>query len=189
MNCFLGLLFVVSEMACITQDIQFNPPSNFPPSIEVPLGASGPEIRPLNELIRLRADEIAGGGDAGPMNTLRWEVIVRDPDVDQELQYLIFVDYQRGVTIFPTVSGFIPPVSAGAQDRRVRPLRVQVPLRGEVLSRPGCHRIELLVSQRFRLVDGIPSREPVMSGDIGTATWWVATQAREGDPVDMTGCP
>jgi hypothetical protein len=28
-----------------------------------------------------------------------------------------------------------------------------------------------------------------VEGDLGTATWWVSTQATEGDSVDMTGCP
>lgn len=170
---------------CITQDLQFVPPTNFPPSIEVPLGGA----YPLDEVIRLRADEIGGGGDAGPINTLRFDVLVRDPDVDQELQYLVFVDYQRGVTLFPSSTGFVQPETSSASDRRLRSLPVQVPVRGEALSRAGCHRIEMLVSQRFRIEDGVPTRDPIVEGDLGTATWWVATQATEGDSVDMTGCP
>lgn len=170
---------------CITQDLQFVPPSNFPPSIEVPAA----NAYPLDEVIRLRADEIGGGGDAGPINTLRFDVLVRDPDVEQELQYLVFVDYQRGVTLFPSSTGFVQPAPSSASDRRLRSLPVQVPVRGEALSRAGCHRVELLVSQRFRIEEGVPTREPIATGDLGSATWWVATQATEGDAVDMTGCP
>jgi hypothetical protein len=170
---------------CITQDLRFVPPANFPPSIEVP----ATNAYPLDEVIRLRADQIGGGGDAGPINTLRFDVLVRDPDLEQELQYLVFVDYQRGVTLFPSGQGFVPPAPSSASDRRFRSQPVQVQVRNEALSRAGCHRIELLVSQRFRLEEGVPTREPLIDGDLGTATWWVATQGTEGDAVDMTGCP
>ena len=178
-------LAAFAASGCITQDLQFVPPTNFPPSIEVPLGGA----YPLDEVIQLRADEIGGGGDAGPISTLRFDVLVRDPDVDQELQYLVFVDYQRGVTLFPSGQGFVQPASGSASDRRVRSLPVQVPVLGQALSRAGCHRIEMLVSQRFSIEDGVPTRDPIAAGDLGTATWWVATQATEGDAVDMTGCP
>ncbi len=170
---------------CVTQDLTFVPPTSFPSSIEVPIGGA----YPLDEVVRLRADLIGGGGDAGPINTLAFDVEVRDPDVDQELQYLVWVDYQRGITLFPVGNGFITPVPRGASDRRRRLQRIQVPVRNEALSRPGCHRVELLVSERFRNEDGVPTREPLVPGDLATATWWVATQATEGDPVDMTGCP
>ncbi len=175
----------IALSGCITQDLQFVPPTNFPPSIEVPERGA----YPLDEVIRLRADEIGGGGDAGAINTLRFEVLVRDPDVDQELQLLVFVDYQRGITLFPTGNFFVSPAPSGASDRRVRSVLVQVPVRGEALSRAGCHRVEMLVSQRFGIEDGVPTRDPIADGDVGTATWWVATQATEGDSVDMTGCP
>jgi len=182
-----GGTFVLGGTAwgCITQDLQFVPPANFPPSIEVPMGGA----YPLDEVIQLRADEIGGGGDAGPINTLRFDVLVRDPDVDQELQYLVFVDYQRGVTLFPASQGFSQPAASSASDRRVRLVPVQVPVLGQALSRAGCHRIEMLVSQRFGIEDGVVTRDPIVAGDLGTATWWVATQATEGDSVDMTGCP
>lgn len=170
---------------CITQDLTFVPPTNFPPSIEVPTGAA----YPLDEVIRLRADLIGGGGDAGPINTIVLDIEVRDPDVDQELQYLVWVDYQRGITLFPVGNGFVTPVPSGSVDRRRRAQRVQVPVRNEALSRPGCHRVEILVSERFRNEEGLPTREPLVSGDLASATWWVATQATEGDAVDMTGCP
>ncbi|MBX7191245.1 MAG: hypothetical protein K1X94_04280 [Sandaracinaceae bacterium] len=170
---------------CITQDLQFVPPTGFPPSIEVPSGGA----YPLDEVIRLRADQIGGGGDAGAINTLVFDLEVRDPDVDEELQYLVYVDYQRGVTLFPVGSGFVPAVPQGTSDRRRRAQRIQVPVRDGALSRPGCHRVEILVSQRFRNEDGVPTRDPLVEGDLGTATWWVSTQATEGDSVDMTGCP
>lgn len=170
---------------CVTQDLTFVPPTGFPASIATPVGATFP----LDEVIRLQADLIAGGGDAGPINTLALDVEVRDPDVDQELQYLVWVDYQRGITLFPVGNGFIPATPRGASDRRRRVQRIQVPVRNEALGRPGCHRIELLVSERFRNEDGIPTREPLVSGDLAAATWWVATRATEGDAVDMTGCP
>jgi len=79
-------------------------------------------------------------------------------------------------------------LGSGASTRGRRPLSFNVPT--AVLREPGCHRVELLVSERFQSPG--PSntgREPVVAGDLGTATWWIATQATEGDAVDMTGCP
>lgn len=172
-------------MGCITQDLHFVPPENFPPSVGVPEGGA----RPLDAVVRLTADQLSGGGDAGPLNFLRFDVEVRDPDVDQELQYLLFIDYQRGVTTLPNGAGFVPAVAQGASDRRSRVFPLQVPVVSSVLREPGCHRVELLVSERFRVVDGVQTREPLTEGDLGTGVWWVATQATEGDAVDMTGCP
>lgn len=179
-SCVLGM----PGAGCVTQDLQFVPPPNFPPSVEVPVGGA----RPFAEIVRLRADRIAGGPDAGPIASVRIDVEVRDPDVDQELQYKVYVDYQRGVTDDPVIAEFLPPRPSGAADRRRRPLSFDVPIRS--LREPGCHRIELLVSQRFQpRTSDTTGREPLVTGDLGTATWWVATQASEGDPVDMTGCP
>jgi len=170
---------------CLTQDLQFIPPQGFPPTISVPAGGA----RPLDEVIRLTADQLGGGGDAGPLNFLRIDVEVLDPDVDEELQYLLYIDYQRGVTLLPNGAGFVPPGPPGASDRRRRVFPLQVPVVASVLREPGCHRVELLVSERFRVEDGVQTRDPLTEGDLGTAVWWVATQATEGDAVDMTGCP
>lgn len=169
---------------CITQDLRFIPPENFPPSIEVPAGGG----YPLDEIIRLRADELGGGGDAGSITTLFIEVEVRDPDVDQDLQYKVFVDYQRGVAgQGPIIGELLPPRSSMDPDRRSRPVTLPVPV--GAVREPGCHRIELLVSERFQSPSAeATGREPLAEGDLGTAVWWVATQATEGDAVDMTGC-
>lgn len=175
----------IALSGCITQDLRFVPPTNFPPSIEVPVGGA----YPLDEVIQIRADQLGGGGDAGPINTLVFDLEVRDPDVDQELQYLVYIDYQRGITLFPNVTGFVQPAPASQTNRRARMQRLLIPVRDSLLREPGCHRIEVLMAERFRIEDGVPTRDPIVSGDLGTATWWVATQATEGDAVDMTGCP
>ena len=174
----------VTAGGCITQDLHFVPPTNYPPSVEVPADGA----RPFSEVIRLQADQLGGGGDAGPVTSVRLDVLVRDPDVDQELQYKVYVDYQLGVVEDPSIADFLPARPATGSNRRERRLSIDVPIRA--LREPGCHRIELLVSERFqsRTADAT-GREPLVEGDLGTGTWWVATQATAGDEVDMTGCP
>jgi hypothetical protein len=169
---------------CITQDLQFVAPESWPPAVEVPTGGA----RPLDQVVRLRADLLSGGGDAGPLTSLRFDVEVRDPDLDQELAYKVYVDYQRGVNEGAILADFLPPLGVTASNRGRRPFSFSVPT--AALREPGCHRVELLVSERFRPASADDTgREPVVAGDLGTATWWVATQATEGESVDMTGCP
>jgi hypothetical protein len=177
----LGPTLLSGLSGCITQDLQFVAPPSWPPAVEVPSGGA----RPLDQVVRLRADQLSGGGDAGPLTSLRFDVEVRDPDLSQELAYKVYVDYQRGVNEGAILADFLPPVSTTSAQRGRRPLSFNVPT--AALREPGCHRVELLVSERFQ--SGASGREPVVAGDLGTATWWVATQATEGEPVDMTGCP
>lgn len=173
----------VSGAGCITQEIQFQAPDNWPPSVANAAGTS----YPLEEIVRLRADQLTGG-DGGSITGLRFDVEVRDPDVDQQLFYKVFVDYQEGVGAGPILTDLVPPEPLTTEDRGRRALSFTVPIAS--VRAAACHRIELLVSSRFeRAGSDTAGRDPVEDGDLGTATWWVATQATEAERVDMATCP
>lgn len=183
-------LATLALTGCLAQDLQYNAPANWPPAIETPdsLG-SGTSVRRLNQIVRIRADQLSGAGDAGPVTSLRFDVVVRDPDVAQQLSYKVYVDFQRTVNEGAVIAEFLPPISRTLSNRGQRPLSFSVPT--SFLREPGCHRVELLVSERFQSPSAplLTGREPVEPGDLGHATWWVATQRSEGEAVDMTGCP
>lgn len=161
--------------AClVTQHVQLDPPENFPPSVLDPLSPP-PGYSPIASHIDLSAIET---GDAGVSTTINFEVAVRDPDVGQQLDYAVWINYPT-----PTGSatrGRIPPDPAIDSDRRVRTLSFTLPING--LAAVACSRIELRVSGGFQFVD---QREPVIEGDIATATWWVV----QDGTVPISSCP
>jgi hypothetical protein len=162
--------------AClITQPVQFEPPSGSPSSITTPM-MDAPF--PLDEIVRLTtADTMIEP----------FVVEVRDPDVDEVLEYRVFIDRQPDR--ISDVSGTIPVIDRAAGVSRTT-RRLEFPLQGvrsRLLSNPagGCHRIELFVSGRFQSELPLPARE----GDLATAVWWVATEPAGGGDVEMTLCP
>jgi hypothetical protein len=178
-GAFLGSAFLAG---CLTQNVQYDVPHNFPSSIETP--ENGTFAYPLNSVIQLPRELPSSGGDGGTASSITLGFDVRDANVDQRLRYQVFVDYNPAGVPAVAVAGVIPPTSGGSRERR----RVELPpLPVSLLSTPGCHRIEVLVSEQF--LDAPSNREPALDGDLGAATWWVATEPSEGGGVDMTRCP
>jgi len=139
---------------------QVDPPDNFPPSIADPL-APPSDYRPIGSHIDLSAVEPE---DAGLPTSISFEVAVRDPDINQELQYQVWVNYPTPMD--RTVGDVLLPDVQTDTDRRTRRLTFSVP-RASLIA---CNRVELRVSSRFSFLD---QREPETEGDLATATWWV----------------
>lgn len=169
---------------CLTQNVQYEVPRNYPPSIETPDTAQFP----LNSVIQIPSElTVAGDGGTEVSSVIRLQLDVRDPNLEQRLEYRVFVDFDP---MMPRIDAFqpIPPASLTATDRLTRRVEILVPV--TQLGRSNerrCHRIEVLVSSAFQSV-GL--RSPVEPGDIARATWWVARQD-EGvsTVVDMRNCP
>jgi hypothetical protein len=161
--------------ACIiTQPVQFEAPVTFPPSIE----SSPTAMLPLDDIVRIRLDD--------GMTLPDFEVVVRDPDVDERLEYLVYVDYNPLLPRLADDTGIVPVVDRSAGlDRSRRALTFHLSEVASGLSAPTCHRIELLVSSGFQGQTRLPDRE----GDLGTAVWWVATQTDSLSRVEMVSCP
>jgi hypothetical protein len=148
--CALG-----STGACIATDtIEFEPEENFPPSIVSQLNAQFP----LNEIGQINLD------DPVEIAEMPLQVIVRDPNFDQTLEYRIFLDSEPPAPELPVDDGIIEPV--GGLDRP-RTFSVQY----DSLAPGICHRIELVVVGQF--ASFVEPRRPVDENDIDQVTWWV----------------
>ncbi len=180
MTC-LALMTILSGCP-VTDQIDLPSEPNYPPSIVSPPNASDIE-RGMDQIIRLDVSD----PDLGTELVL--PVIIRDGNVDQPLEFRIFLD---SVTIGRDVRGWIESgvgnVSPTGTIERSLDLRVPLMEQGGLevtLRQPGCHRVEILVSSAFENV-----RDVETPGDLGTAVWWVETTDPEGlDTVDMSSCP
>lgn len=176
MRPLLPLALAVAVLpSCITTDLNLAPLPNVPPSIE----STSTAENPLNRVIVYRPMATSDGG-IEDFQPLELEYVIRDPDVEQTLQFQFYVDDRSG----PGDAQGVLEDEDATDDPMLRTISFNTSMLTERLRGEGCHRIELLVSERFRF--GSP--EPEVEGDIGTAVWWVATCP--GDPcvVDMTGC-
>ncbi|MFW5921114.1 MAG: hypothetical protein ACOCUS_04685 [Polyangiales bacterium] len=150
----------------VTDKAELEQEENFPPSIE---SQTGMDVEhPLDEVIIFNQDEEAFDGE------LELDVIVRDPNVDQELILQTFVDGAGRI-------GFDSLPGDGEVERR-RNVFVEEGL----FSQEGCRRIDLLVSSDFQLGN---LRKPTEPGDIGTARWWVFTRPAAAEEINPSICP
>lgn len=160
--------------ACVTQNVQFEPPRNYPPSIE----SAPTAAHPLNEIVFLG---VGTEEDAGVSNNLVLDVIVRDPNVADTLEYQVFVLHGDTAPLPIRIDGDAIPPQEGAIERS---RRIMLPLTF-FPDRPNtqCQRLELFVSREFQ--GGLNNRLPVEDGDLATATWWIA----RGLDVPLEACP
>lgn len=141
----------VSATGCIaTSTIEFDPDENFPPSIVSQPGAE----YPLDEIGELNLDETVE-------TEVPLEVIIRDPNFDQTLEYRIFLDAPPDL---PVDFDVIDPVGT-----LERPRTFSIP--NDSLAPGICHKIELVVVGMF--ASFVEPRRPVQEGDVDQATWWI----------------
>jgi hypothetical protein len=165
---FRGMLFFASCVAlgtsapssgCIaTNTIEFDLEENFPPSI-----ISQPTAEfPLNEIGQLNLDDPLPPGEPAEMPL---EVIIRDPNFEQTLEYRIFLDSPPPPAAeFAIQQGDIEPTGFL---ERPRTLAISY----DELAAGICHKIELVVVGRF--ISNVEQRRPEEEGDADLATWWV----------------
>ena len=174
---FAGMVYLASSLAlaalasgagCIaTSPVEFDSAENYPPSV-----VSEPTAEyPLNRIGELDLDEPVESPE------LRLEVVVRDPNLDQTLDFRMFLDSPPEPEI-PFTDGEILP--SGFVER---PKILFVPY---VLLTPGeCHRIELVVTGGFDSF--VEPRRPAEEGDFDEATWWVEVTDTD-NPVITENC-
>lgn len=162
----------VSNGGCIaTSEIDFAPDENFPPSIvSQPLAEF-----PLNEIGQLNLDDPLPPGEPAEMPL---QVIVRDPNVDQTLEYRIFLDSSPPQPEIPIVDGLVPPEGGAVE----RPEAFAISY--DSLAAGVCHKIELVVVGQF--ASFVEPRRPVEEGDFDEVTWWV--EVIDSDNPIATAC-
>ncbi|MBZ0116110.1 MAG: hypothetical protein IT378_05685 [Sandaracinaceae bacterium] len=157
----------------VTRGLDCPIPANVPPSVE-----SSATLTPLNQIVRIDLDEL--GNPDGGMANVPFEAVLRDPDVADDLQVRVWVDYSDALPLIPVVD--LLDVDRNGDD----PSRATLsfPISVSRLA-AGCHRVELRVTRAFVGA----GREPVERGDLGTATWWVASSNDLAPEVLMLDCP
>jgi hypothetical protein len=171
-------------MGCLVTDrVEFPEETNFPPSIESSDAAAG-ETPPtdLGQVVQVNLDQwIADPGMPTVQPGVTFPVVVRDPNVDQTLEYKAFLDCPMRST--EVARGRLTPQGT---DVVARPLEVRIE-KDSLLAFPGqCCKFELLVSTSFDFFDVRGPEEP---GDLGSAVWWIAITDSTHPSVDMTQCP
>ena len=162
-----------SSTGCIaTSTIEFEPDENLPPSI-----ISQPNAEfPLNEIGQIDLDDPLPPEEPAEMPL---EVIIRDPNFEQTLEYRIFLDSPPPpAPEFPVDDGTVPPVGA-----LERPSEFFISYDSLI---PGvCHKIELVVVGEF--ASFVEPRRPVDEGDVHQVTWWVEVTDSD-NPVIVQEC-
>lgn len=169
--------FAVLMGGCLVTDkMEFQAEPSCPPSISSKLGAEHP-IESVSIV-----DRDADVPDAG-MGELKFEVVIRDCNTRQDLQWQAFLDYR------PEFGGRNVPFGGGtlaeaAVDERELTFTLPFSAFGESVG--VCHKVELLVSGRFGF--GPNLRDPEEEGDIDIAVWWVGVVDATVTTVDLGQC-
>jgi len=164
------LLALASNGGCIaTSPVEFDPAENFPPSI---ISQRLAEF-PLNEIGQIDLDDPVDNPE------MPLEIIVRDPNFDQTLEYRIFLDSPPP----PAAEFAIQQADIEPSGFLERPTVLFVPF--DLLTAGECHKIELVVVGRF--VSNVEQRRPEEEGDVDQATWWVRVTESD-NPVILQEC-
>ena len=169
-----------SMTSCLVTDpVDFPQEENFPPSIVSAARAREMGVA-LDQIIRVVVPPDRSGELVIPVE-------VRDPNVEQDLDYIWLLDFRADLSVNVLNDLEDDSTLFGIENGpEVRDLELNVPLR-ELGSTGSCHKIELLVSSQFSSV--VNPREPEQPGDIAQAVWWVHLTDAENTEVDMGLCP
>lgn len=171
-------LFVPLAMSClVTEKVRLPEEGQFPPTIVSAPRADETSTR-LDQVITINLSETE-------VTELELPILVRDPNLDEDLEYAIFVDYTDGADPFRHLAGAGRIPATGEFEREVETSpRVGV----QRLGAPGnCHKVEVLVSGEF--LESMP-RTPAVEGDVHQAVWWIRLVSDDVPAVvDMASCP
>lgn len=161
------LLTPLTPGCLITDPIEPQENVNFPPSIVSDLAAPEPRY-PIEQIVIL---------DRDVEDSLTFNVIVRDPNFDDELEYAVLEASELGDRV---LLGPDPVMNTGELER---PLSFTLNDLTR-FDRGECHKIELRVSRALGVGGG-----PIEPGDIDIAVWWINSLSDDGTPTDLATCP
>jgi len=157
---------VPSAGCLITERPDYRAAPAYPPSIVTPATAA----HPLDRIIVLTPPS---GGDAGG-GELVFDVVVREPNVNDDLEAKVFVNRVGNAANIP-VSERIPANPAASRPGE-RPFQFVIP--ASALVEGQCNKIELVVASGF-----VGSFTPVDLDESARAVWWAGPAG-----VDLTSC-
>ncbi|MCB9707385.1 MAG: hypothetical protein H6714_01170 [Myxococcales bacterium] len=164
---FAWMMVVIAISAagggCLVLDRHDRPrETNYPPSIASAANA----IHPQGEIVRVEPDS--------DNLEVVFEFVVRDPNIDQPLEYRVFLDRVVALGLTGLIEqDVIQPVNSV---ERAYQFNVG---RDRLLGKP-CTKVELLVAGEFEPNENVP----VSEGDMDTATWWVTSVST----LDLADC-
>lgn len=135
---------------------------NYPPSIVSAANAQ----HPLGEIVRLESDS--------EVLEEVFEIVVRDPNINQTLDYRVFLDR---IPTFP-LNGLIEQSTIEPVGSVDRPSQFTVG-RDTLAAKP-CTKVEFIVAGEFESTDNVP----IVEGDIASAVWWVTSV----ETLDLADC-
>lgn len=171
------LLTPLMHGCLITDPIDIPEEENFPPS----LISDNTGQNPIDEVVVLELFD-------PEVTSLTFDVVVRDPNVDEVLEYQIWVDYQ-GVAgdLSPLLDfGDIPAPDDASIDRQFEFTIDNLDL---FRSPPNsCHKVELRVSGNFK-ESALEFRDPAVEGDYDSAVWFIDARTDESGRPTLEQCP
>ena len=173
-SVFFALAMLSMFPSClILEDFDLPEEPNYPPSIVADRAV--PDAPPLTEILELdRSDPL--------LTEVTFAVKVRDPNIDQQLEYQVYVDFQGSIEAsLITMEETTVPISGTDE----RPLAFTI----SDLTRfttGTCHKVELRVSSEFKRFPEL--RDPATDGDLAVAVWWVDPQV-DGIGANLDTCP
>ncbi len=171
------LLTTLTPGCLITDPIDIPEEQDYPPSIISDLTGENP----IEEVVVLELFD-------PEITSLTFDVTVRDPNVEETLEYQIWVDYQG-------VAGDLTPLLdfgdlAPTEDRAVdRPFTFTVDNLDLFRSPPNsCHKVELRVSGDFK-ESALEFRDPKVEGDFDSAIWFIDARSDDSARPSLEQCP
>lgn len=164
----LPVLCSVQNGCLVTESIDFPEEENVAPLIFARQGSPSPITGPLR---------------TEPGNELVFEVVVQDPNVTQDLEYVLLRNFDPDRMLISVVADGLLPASGNVE--RALDFRVQS---GEIGMPGTCARLDLFATSAFQGV----GPEPETPGDLARATWLVAVLDNLEEPstdVLLTECP
>ncbi|UCH29964.1 MAG: hypothetical protein JSV06_02770 [Myxococcales bacterium] len=164
----VALAATISATGCIaTNPVEFSEAQNYPPSVVSQPTAEYP-LREIGQLdLSVSAEE-----------ELPLDVVIRDPNVDQTLEYRIFLNSPPPpAQEIPIDADIIEPQGGSVE----RPETFRVP---HSLLVPGvCNKIELVVVGNF--ASFVEPRRPVEEGDFDDRVWWIEVIDADNPVVEV----
>ena len=168
-------------MSCVvTRDLEYQPPPNYPASVH------GTTETPMERFYTQQVGETVGADAGAGAMELTLFALVRDPNVDDDLEGLLFVNRDPMNPGDGLVRQFTIP-SNGNFERE----RVQLTVPNGELERGTCNVVELHVSRSFSPFPELAPQGTALDGlsDLAVGSWFVAAIGEDGLVPTVDVCP
>lgn len=182
----LALLVVpaLAIMGCLVTDkVELTLQPNTPSALYQPtaLAADEPSVQSIYEIDL----------DTFPFAEINLRAIIYDPDIDQTLDWKVFLDFDPDNPTGPIDFDTVGPSDAETPEWRFDLDSDEILIGVSELGGTGCHKLELRVSSEFE--SSFPGYEPAGSSDpvpdVGAMIWWISVTDAANPTVDISTCP